>query len=221
MITLKGQAGNPKIDTESLREAVKYVPYQSIVTTNNMHDWNKVTFSLYDGKLPEGVELMPSGEIYGVPKQTGAFTIKVKADCSCRDFEDSIATLTLNVLQNTNENVDAQTDEGYEIITRVPSTIRTAADEIFEFEYDYAEHEEEFQGFWLDGEKLEKDVDYTVDAGSTKITIKSQTISSAGNGTHTIAAEYRCKTTNEVNGGAWLDSADVVSGNTVASLPTP
>ena len=202
VITLKGKAGNPKIDTESLHDAVKYVPYQSIITTNNMHDWNKVKFSLMSGSdLPEGVELFESGELYGVPKETGTFKIRVRAEFSYYQFTQSVATLTLNVLDNTNENVDAQTDEGYEIITRVPNNVSNS-DQIFEFEYDYAEHADEFQGFWLDGEKLTPDVDYTVEPGSTKITISSQTMSKTGNGTHTIAGEYRSRSTNEVKKAA-------------------
>ena len=49
----------------------------------------------------------------------------------------------------------------------------------------------EFMDFWLDGQKLVKDVDYTAESGSTKITVRSQTFEKAGTGNHTIAAEYR------------------------------
>ena len=202
VITLKGRAGNPRIDTESLNEAVKYVPYQSIITTNNVHDWNKVSFSLEDGELPEGVELFPSGELYGVPTETGEFDIRVRADYSYSAFDPSYADLTLTVLNNTDENVEAQTDEGFGITTRVPVDADGENDEIFEFEYDYGEHADEFQGFWLDGEKLEEGVDYLVEAGSTKITIRAQTIKSAGSGRHTIAAEYRQTSTNTVKKAA-------------------
>ncbi len=202
VITLKGKAGNPKIDTESLVEAVKYVPYQSIITTNNMHDWVQATFSLSKGKLPEGVKLLPSGELYGVPKESGEFPIRVRASFSDYTFAASVAEFTLKVMENTDANVDAQTDDGYEIITRVPDSIKSDTEQIFEFEYDYGEHKEEFQGFWLDGEKLKEDEDYLVEPGSTKITIKSQTIKNAGSGKHTIAAEYRSNSTNEVKKAA-------------------
>ena len=71
------------------------------------------------------------------------------------------------------------------------------------FRYDYTEEiASEFKGVWLDGEKLVKDVDYTVESGSTKITIKSQTVKNSNNGKHTIAAEYRTSTTNEVKKSA-------------------
>lgn len=187
IISLTGMAGNPKIDTTSLHEAVKYVPYSAIITTNNMHDWNKVTFELYDGKLPDGIELYPSGEIYGVPKETGEFPISVRADYSHYEFEPSYVDLVLKVQDNTDENVNATVDEGYKIITRVPDKITSYTDREFEIEGALAE----FIDFWLDGEKLEKGVDYTAEEGSTKITIKSQTFSKAGNGKHTISAEFR------------------------------
>lgn len=186
IINIKGFAGNPKIDTESLREAVKYVPYSSIITTNNIHDWNKVTFRLEDGKLPEGVELLPSGELYGVPRETGDFQILVCADFSHNAFEDSYAAFTLTVNENTDENVNNATDDGYGIEVRVPD-MTEYADTEFKVEGVIAE----FIDFWLDGKKLVKNVDYSAEEGSTKITIRSQTFSNAGNGKHTIAAEFR------------------------------
>lgn len=187
VIHLTGVAGNPKIDTTSISEAVKYVPYSAIITTNNMHDWNDVTFELASGKLPEGVELYPSGEIYGVPKETGKFSIKVKANYSHYDFSSSYATFTLVVKDNTDENVDASVDKGYEITTRVPKNIKEYKDTKFEIEGVLAE----FIDFWLDGEKLVRDIDYTAEEGSTNITIKSQTFKNAGTGKHTISAEFR------------------------------
>lgn len=48
-----------------------------------------------------------------------------------------------------------------------------------------------FEAVWLDGVKLQDAVDYTSVEGSTRITIRTQTLTSVGNGTHTIAAEFR------------------------------
>lgn len=196
VINIIGKAGNPKIDTTSLRDGVKYVPYSTIVTTNNMHDWNRVTFSLDDGKLPDGVELLPSGEIYGVPKETGTFPIHVKASFSSEEFEPSYADLTLNIKENTDANVEAEIDNGFEILKRIPSVVEleegeTPKDQIFEYEYDYALHKDEFQGVWLDGVALEEGTDYNVDAGSTKVTLNSQTIKAMAPGQHTIAGANR------------------------------
>ena len=186
VIKLKGFAGNPKIDTESLHDAVKYVPYSSIITTNNIHDWNKVTFRIEDGELPEGINLLPSGELYGVAKEFCSFPITVCADFSHDAFKDSFAEFTLIVKENTDENVENAIDSGYEIVTRVPD-MTSYTDREFKIEGEYGE----FIDFWLDGEKLVKNVDYRSEEGSTKITIRSQTFSNAGNGKHTIAAEFR------------------------------
>ncbi len=186
VITLKGQAGNPRIDTETIPAGVKFVPYSSIITTTNIHDWNKVTFSLYSGKLPAGVELLPSGEIYGVPTETGDFSFRVMADYSYRSFSNSYADFTLHIDENTDENVAAQTDEGYGIMHRIED-MTNYTDQVFEIEGALVE----FMDFWLDGQKLVRGVDYGAEEGSTKITINAQTFSKAGTGTHTIAGEFR------------------------------
>ena len=196
-IELTGHAGNPKIITEQLDDAVKYVPYSHMVATDNMHDWNKVTFSLTEGELPEGLQLYPAtGEIYGVPLETGEFPITVTAEYSRDEFEPSVAEFTLKVLDNTNDNVYNATDEGY----LIESHIGTAADGTHD--YVLSEPQEqlfvsaglygEFIDLWLNGEKLTDGVDYTKESGSTRITIRSQTFENkAVGGSNTIAAEFR------------------------------
>ena len=222
VINITGKAGNPKIDTTSLHDGVIYVPYSSIITTNNMHDWNRVTFSLEEGNLPKGVELLPSGEIYGVPRETGTFKIRVKAEFSSMEFEPSYADLTLNILENTDENVNAQIDEGFEILVRIPDIVveegEVLVPQLLEFKYDYAEHMDEFQGVWLDGTKLVKGVDYTVEPGSTAITTTSQTLANMSDGGHTIAAEYR-NTDNKLQKTAQNIQKKTV--NTKASVSAP
>jgi len=86
MITLNGKAQNPEIVTDKLKEAVKYVPYQQIVATNNMHDRIETKFSIVAGSLPDGITLNSNtGEIYGVPtvpegnsETTYSFTVEAK-----------------------------------------------------------------------------------------------------------------------------------------------
>jgi hypothetical protein len=187
VVTLTGIAGNPKIVTEGLDDAVKFVPYSFLVATNNMHDWNKVTFNLNRGTLPQGLNLLPNGEIYGVPTEAGVFEIQVRAYYSHSEFADSYADFTLTVHDNTDENVEASTDEGYGITVRVPETMDTARNTDFEIEGAF----NEFMDLWLDGEKLERNVAYTAKDGSTNVTLQWQTFRNAGIGTHTIAAEYR------------------------------
>lgn len=195
-IELTGHAGNPKIITEKLDEAVKFVPYSYMVATDNMHDWNKVTFKIEEGKLPEGLTLYPAtGEIYGVPQETGEFPIKVKATYSRREFKPSYAEFVLKVNENTNENVYMTSDEGYKIEDHVGTEagtydfyVSSARDELFVSNGEF----NEFVGFWLNGQKLEDGVDYTKDEGSTRITIKSQTFKNKAKvGSNTIAAEFR------------------------------
>lgn len=49
----------------------------------------------------------------------------------------------------------------------------------------------EFRALYLDQKQLTRDVDYTAEDGSTKITIESETFEKAGSGTHTLAAEFQ------------------------------
>jgi hypothetical protein len=198
-IKLSGVAGNPKIITEELSEAVKYVPYSFLVQTNNIHDWVGVTFNLLSDEddLPEGVTLKPNGEFYGVPRETGNFPVKVQAVYRTYDtydnsyyysnaFQSSEAEFTLTVNENTNENVENATDEGYEISKRVQA-MASAIEQTFKSEGAFAE----FKGLWLDGSALREGIDYLAEDGSTQITIRAQTFGKFGDGTHTIAAEFR------------------------------
>lgn len=186
VITLSGVAGDPTITTTEIPTGVKYVPYGTMIQTTNMYDWNKLTFSKISGELPSGVTIKPNGEIYGVPQETGSFEFTVRMSNSYSRFRSVTATYTLVVEENTDENVDASTDAGYEIMTRVP-VLTSYSDQVFEIKGGLPE----FMDFWLDGKKMERDVDYSAEEGSTKITIFNQTFQQAGSGSHTIAAEFR------------------------------
>lgn len=186
-IMLKGHAGNPKIITSTLKDAVKYVPYSFLIQTDNKYEWNKVSFSLYEGDLPAGMIIRPSGEIYGVPTETGTFRFKVRAEYSASGFRDSVAEFTLTVRQNTDQNVAGEIDSGHAILDYVPRNISTIQDYTFRSEGEFGD----FIDFWIDGDKLTDGVDYDAESGSTKITIRSQTFQKYGSGTHTIAAEFR------------------------------
>lgn len=195
VINITGKAGNPKIVTTSVAKAVKYVPYSAKLTTDNYIPWNKVKF--YEASytetekekgygLPEGLYLYPSGEVYGVPQETGTYKFKAKAVHTA--FNSTEKEFKLTVSENTDGNVEAQIDKDYEINIRVPELIKEVeGDQVFEIAGELAE----FKDFWIDGEKLVKDRDYVAEEGSTKITIRAQTLKDSGNGTHTIAAEFR------------------------------
>lgn len=215
MITLNGTAQNPEIVTETLDDAVKYVPYQHIIATNNMHDWVETQFSVVEGQLPDGITLnAETGEIYGVPtvpdgtaEQTYTFTVKATflVDGVEGYFDSATKQFSITVKPNTDENVYLASDsnEGYFILDHVGTedgqyhyVIDVFADTVFRSNGTYAE----FKHLWLNGEKLVEGVDYESEEGSTKITIKGQTFENKTNTdeTNTIAMEFRNED-NELN----------------------
>lgn len=219
-ISLNGTMKTPEIVTDTLKDAVKYVPYQSIIATDNIHkkpdDPNQIreTFEIVEGELPEGIELRDSGEIYGapkVPKENKAFedyefTVKVSyfLGDSETPFDSKSKKYSLKVKYNTNDNVFNESDDGYAI----KQTLGTATEnsheyllENLEIDHDFiswADYNSDFQGVWLNGEKLD-DSEYIAGHGSTKITIKSQTFKNKTkkDDNNTIAIEYRTED-NEV-----------------------
>lgn len=195
-MTLTGTVGNPSIVTEKIPDAVKYVSYGTMIQNNNKYSWNKTEYTLYSGSLPEGMELKPNGELYGVPKGTGTFSFVVKMENSLSTFSSDYQSLTLKVKSNTDANVDAETDENYDVLDRIPNMIEGSAaldeNQIFRSNGVYTEFQaEDANGVFLDGEQLTPDVDYNSESGSTKITIMSQTLKTAGRGTHTLSVEFR------------------------------
>lgn len=79
-----------------------------------------------------------------------------------------------------------------------------------------------YEGFYLDGKKLADGTDYQSSEGSTVITIFSETLENAGEGTHTIAAEF-----HENKGSATADETPdgtlkrTAQNYTVKLKPTP
>lgn len=237
MITLNGTAQNPEIITETLSDAVKYVPYQQIVATNNMHDWVETKFSIVDGTLPEGITLnSETGEIYGVPtvpdgnsETTYSFTVEAKylVDGEEGYFDSSYKDFKLVVKPNTDENVylASDSDEGYSIKQPIGTQtgdysfeLNEIADTVFTSNGEYSE----FVGLWLNGELLEPGVDYDSESGSTKITIKSQTFENRvdKDGTNTIAMEFRKDTNGDGKGDSGAEMNRTAQNFTVNEKPT-
>ena len=189
VLTLTGVIGAPSITTETVPQGVKYVPYGIMIQNNNKYNRNKVSYSLLKGSLPEGVELMPNGELYGVPLKEGEYTFTVRMSNSLEDFYDlySDKEYTLTVLDNTNTNVDAATDTGYDLTQRVEGAqISSGESQTLVSQGEYAQ----FKFVFLDGVKLTEGTDYTSEAGSTRITIRNQTLA-LSKGRHTIGVEFR------------------------------
>lgn len=189
VLTLTGMAGNPYITTEEIPAAVKYVPYGTMIQNSNKYSKNVITYEMTEGVLPEGMELRQNGEIYGVPKETGEFEISVRIICSYNDFVSYAQPFTLIVNDNSDPNVDGATDEGYTVLQRIPNlTMDDPNSYTFVSEGVYGE----YKAVYLDGEKLVEGVDYTSESGSTRITLRSQTlVSSNTEGAHTIGVEFR------------------------------
>ena len=189
VLTLTGMAGNPQITTTDIPAAVKYVPYGTMIQNSNKYSNNIITYEMTYGTLPEGMELRPNGELYGVSKETGEFEIGVRITGSINGFTSDSSYFTLIVNDNTDPNVDGATDEGYTVLQRIPNlTMDDPNSYTFVSEGVYGE----YKAVYLDGEKLVEGVDYTSESGSTRITLRSQTLTSSNTeGAHTIGVEFR------------------------------
>lgn len=188
---VKEVAESSDIITDIVADGIKYVPYSSLLQTNITSGTAK--FSLVSGKLPDGLTLKEDGEIYGIPTETGKYMFTVKATYSDESQAASSKEFTMTISENTDANVEAANDgaQGYKLLDAVEREldVKTIPEEgmVFRSEGPF----EQFVDFYIDSDKLERDVDYIAEEGSTKITIRAQTFKNAGNGTHTLAAEFR------------------------------
>lgn len=193
VLELTGIAGSPVIITEDIPEAVKYVPYGTVIQNSSKYARAGVKYELTSGSLPDGMEFRESGEIYGIPKEEGSFTFGVKL-ISTKPSSTQTREFTLVVKENTDANVDAATDAGYDVTQRIPAVaIGSSGSHTFVSQGVL----EEFVDVYLDGERLARDVDYDAESGSTRITISSQTLTRANEvGTHTLGVEFRTEGEN-------------------------
>lgn len=189
VLELTGVTGMPQILTDSIPQAVQYVPYGTMIQNSNKYSENKITYAFDSGTLPDGIEIMSNGEIYGVPKETGKFYFYVKMVCSMMPGHSVTKNFVLDVVENTDANVDNATDEGYTVTQRIPKNISlgSTASHTFVSEGILGE----FKKVFLDGEELSAD-EYEAESGSTRLTISSQTLSKSNTtGRHTLGVEFR------------------------------
>lgn len=188
VITLTGVIGSPRITTKEIPNPTKYVPFGMMIMNSNKYNWNKITYELISGKLPDGMELMESGELYGVPKEAGEFEITVKMKNSYRLFSDDTKTFKFTVLENTDENVDNAEDPGYKLTKRIAGIYDLEAGGAYlvisEGVFD------EFVDLYIDGVKQTRGVDYEAESGSTRLVIAAQSLPKS-EGTHTIGVEFQ------------------------------
>lgn len=200
VLTLTGIVGDPVITTTDIPEAIKYVPYGTMIQNNNKYSWNKVEYQLVYGKLPEGMELKANGEIYGVPQETGEYTFMVRMKNGSQLNRSSCSKMyTLTVLENTNENVENATDEGYGLKERVP-TIYIGSESSGNYVNSYTSQMmvsngvfSEYRAVYLDGNKLVEGQDYSAASGSTRIALLTSTLRNVDTTKkeHTLAIEFR------------------------------
>lgn len=213
VIKLTGTAAKPRITTESVLDGVKFVHYSSVIQTDNMYNADGVTFKISSGSLPSGITLKPNGELYGVPTvyndtQGYTFTVQALYNGAVSDTK----TFTMKIANNTNVNVWDATDTTYEITTAIPNedgtppatgidensgnaySVAEIGDNKFSNPTQLFESQGEYSYFVevrLDGKLLVEGKDYTKERGSTRLTLQTNTLKGAGNGTHTLSTEFR------------------------------
>ena len=200
VINLTGVVGDPGIVTTEIPDAVKYVHYGSMIQNSNKYDFNTVSYKITDGKLPSGMELKPNGELYGVPLETGEFTFTVQMKNSYSEFANVTKEFTLKVVDNTDANVDGAVDQGYDLKERVPNILLSDNNDYTMTSIGVIE---EWDNLTLDGKRLVEGVDFDAKSGSTRLTIRSQTLKANNQvGTHTLSAEFREKGTGNLKRAA-------------------
>ncbi len=175
---------------EKIPDAVLYVPYEydcSVIKVRN--GMEKEVYNVITGNLPTGLNMDLSGKIYGISKETGEFTFTV-------DYGGQQKTYALKVLDNISVNAESCTDAGYEIIQRVPDF---SADSISDQTIVSVGEYNEFQDVYIDGVRLAAERDYISEAGSTRVTIRSETFARFNQpGQHTIVIEFRTTVDNSL-----------------------
>ena len=205
VIHLSGSAIQPVIRTQELTYAVKYVPYSYIISTSNMNEKVGVTYELW-GKLPSGMYFdTKTGELYGVPTETGTYSFTVKANYSDPGFKPSTQTLELEVKDNEDETVFNATDEGYEIVPEENGVNGYVGEQVsdYSFELDLENAEEtfitggdfaEFEKLWINGVELKAGTDFVAEPGSTIAHLFLDIIRKKPvlrEGRNTISAQYK------------------------------
>ncbi len=216
-LQLTGTIGDPVITTKSIPQAVKFVPYGTMIQNNNKYSYNKMIYYFDSGRLPAGMEVKRNGEIYGVPTTTGTYTFAVRMMLQRNNKELDRKEFTLTVIDNEDSNVSGATDSGYELTEQIQNfKLSESTDQTMVSQGVYGEYTDIF----LDGVKLVEGTDYDSESGSTRITIRSQTLKASNvTGRHTLGIEFRTaddkilKTaaqnyyiTNENSGGSGDDS---------------
>lgn len=214
-IRLTGVAGEFKITTQKLWDGVRHVSYSSLLQTNYMTSGDaNISFKLTSGRLPSGLSLLKNGELYGIPTTTGTYTFTITATCEenilgqSNTWTDS-KTYTVEIADNADSaavwNYEASVfgDDAYKILIAIPNEDNednigegaTKGENSWDNEtmllHSSGEYETFLDKVFLDSRQLTPGVDYTSEAGSTRLVIKTQTLTNTTRGNHTLTVESR------------------------------
>ena len=175
--------GTQTTSTIMLPDAAKYTPYS--YTFSGGTDYVKKS-----GSLPNGLSLSSDGVLSGSPTELGVFSFTVAADSgtayACR----------LSVLWAGGVDVEKNNESGYGFVEtatddgRVHDQFVTLVEELKPQTMHCEGAFSEFYALYLDAQKLTRNVDYTAENGSTRITLTDKTLANAGSGTHVLTAEF-------------------------------
>ena len=88
-----------EIITQKLPDSLQYHRYIKTIEVNG--GIKRYRFSLYDGSLPEGLNLdANSGAVFGFPKDSGKFVFSIKVSDSSIDVSELIQKFELNVIES-------------------------------------------------------------------------------------------------------------------------
>lgn len=200
--------------THTLNDAVQYIPYR----VNLKKTFEKgVRFTTVDG-APPWITITEDGVLSGIPKRANNefFTVKVEND----DGSTLSANLTLTVQAAETVYLEGSTAQGYEITQRIPDMEGINGNKLFISNGQF----EQFSGLYLDGEEMIHDTDYTVERGSTVVTVLERFLKTLSNGTHTIAMAFhgedgslKCAAQNFTITPKTSNSSDSSSGSSSGS----
>lgn len=187
VLKLTGVVGDPRMTTTKIKNPTKYVPYGILITNNNTYQWNNPSYVVLNGKLPKGMVLLPNGELYGVPMESGEFKITVRM-YNKNPLQSDTRTFQFEVLDNSDKNVADAEDAGYEMEKKISGiNDTTAAGDYLIISKGVFD---EYTDLYIDGKKLTLNDDYRAEAGSTRITIVAKALPKS-EGVHTIGVEFR------------------------------
>lgn len=204
----------------TLPNAVKYVPYSFALGLSALEDEGYSLSSYEVSGLPDWLEIDPETyKVYGVPMTSETYEFSA-VYVYVLDGETITADVSysLTVLDNSNSNVKLPND--YEILENIGTKdpddpdnylLTEYRDEKFIIDAPY----EEFYRLLIDGVERTRDTDYTAEEGSVVLTIKAETFQEVGEGTHTVAADFRG---NDASG---RPTANTVSQNYTLTVNQP